>query len=147
MPDALRDYDADGDGRLQRSEAPIALLPAFEAIDQDGDQAIDDYEAWAAERSRRAEEVRAAGRGVARGQATIRQLVQRRDLDGDGLGIDEMPESLRQHFDDLDLNGDGRIDLDEADILAARRRRVEEVRGGRVSFATTRRATTTCSGV
>ena len=53
LPTVVESSDADGDGRLQRSEAPIDVLTRFSEIDTDGDGAIDGYEAAEFERRKR----------------------------------------------------------------------------------------------
>ena len=60
ISDILRESDENGDGKLQRDEAPIQLLPRFDEIDQDRDSSIDSFEAW--EYSRRQREAAAKPR-------------------------------------------------------------------------------------
>lgn len=53
MMDRMRRMDADGDGKIQKDEVPDRLLPMFERLDSNRDDAIDEKElAEAAERMR-----------------------------------------------------------------------------------------------
>lgn len=126
--------DADGDGMLQRDETPIELLPRFREIDRDGDGSIDSYEAWeyeSRERQRSEEKLRNARQqvDVAPGPTpkapprTLVELIERRDRDGDGqLSRGELPESISASFGRLDLDGNGFMDVEEAQKLDSRQR-------------------------
>lgn len=126
LPESAAALDADGDGRLQRSEASIELLPDFQSIDRDGSGSLDGFEIEAFERQRLREtapapvaprrsqqsEGESAGR---RRIETAEDLVRARDRNGDGrLELDEVPWSLHEIVLRLDLDSDGAVDLDEA---------------------------------
>jgi Ca2+-binding EF-hand superfamily protein len=132
----LRESDANGDGKLQRSEAPIELLPHFADMDQDHDGAIDSYEAWNFDTRAHAAGNRPAPAEPAKEPTptpvataepppqTLVELLARADRNGDHrLSPDEVPAALRDRLLDLDPNGDGAIDEDEARVLDARRSR------------------------
>lgn len=132
----LRESDANGDGKLQRSEAPIALLPHFADMDQDHDGVVDAYEAWdfdtrAQAGGNRTPPVEPAPKPAPKPVApadpppqTLVELLARADRNGDHrLSPDEVPAALRDRLLDLDPNGDGAIDEDEARVLDARRSR------------------------
>jgi len=75
----LRESDENGDGMLQRTEAPILILSNFDEIDRDHDNQIDSFEAWEYDaRVRRQEEStrRSARRAGSSKQAprTVRTL-------------------------------------------------------------------------
>ena len=134
----LAESDGNGDGKLQRSEAPVGLLVSFSEIDRDGDGAIDSFEAWKYDtRRRRAEQTPAApptGRQAGPAEPrerpkTLVDLVEAGDRDGDGrLSIEEVPQSQREGFLRLDPNQDGFIDLAEAKDLDERRQRSQRAR-------------------
>jgi Ca2+-binding EF-hand superfamily protein len=132
---ALRDSDADGDGVLQRSEAPIDVLTRFSQIDRDGDGGIDSFEAWqydshpSPERSTspKPAERRAPGEGEPVRVKSFVEFVRRADRNGDGkLGLDEVPVAQRDGFVRVDANGDGFIDLEEAGRVDEGRERLTE---------------------
>lgn len=134
LPEELAARDENGDGRLQRSEAPIDLLSRFEAIDTNGDGVIDGFEMADFERARlEAEEEPpeaspdappqpSAATDAATDAAeeprrvqTVEELVRAMDRDGDGrLTLDEVPLSLQETILRMDLDSDGVLDLDEA---------------------------------
>ena len=127
----LRESDRNGDGQLQREEAPILILSDFDDIDRDHDNRIDSFEAWEydARRRRAAQSTRSgASRASPSTNApqtvrTLVELVERADADGDGkLSQAEMPESLRERFVRVDLDGDGFLELEEAAKLDSQAR-------------------------
>ena len=59
LPQRMAQFDTNGDGKLQRSEAPERMQQFFDRIDTDGDGAIDGPEA-SAMRTRRARRERDA---------------------------------------------------------------------------------------
>lgn len=126
--------DANGDGRLERDEAPISMLPWFDRADADGDGAIDSFEAtqWddrkltgqrpgAAGPKPGAREPGAAARRQGRPQ-TVAEMIERLDRNGDDqLSREELPPEARDMFGRLDLDGDGFIDQVDAQRLEAAR--------------------------
>ena len=135
--------DTNGDGKLERSEAPIEVLAHFSHIDQDGDGAIDSYEAWDFDmRANAAADSPAPGEPAgsavtdppapalpapSRTPQSLVELVHAADRDGDRrLSRDELPAALRDRFRDIDPNGDGYLDLDEAGVLDERRNHPRE---------------------
>jgi Ca2+-binding EF-hand superfamily protein len=131
----LQELDSNGDGKLQRDEAPISLLPDFSSIDEDGDDALDSHEVWQYEQRR----LRKAGRGDSeREQAeqtgkspqskerrqvkSVEDLVKFNDRNKDGrLSLDEVPRSRHGLILRLDQDGDRAVDLEEARRIDARR--------------------------
>lgn len=61
----------------------------------------------------------AASAAYAGGPMTAEQLMQYMDTDGDGyITMAEAPEELKSGFDFIDRNGDGGIDVQEAQVMA-----------------------------
>ena len=65
LPERMRQFDANGDGKLQKSEAPERMLRIFDRMDANGDGAVDAKEA-SMMRDRRREGGRREGRGGGR---------------------------------------------------------------------------------
>jgi Ca2+-binding EF-hand superfamily protein len=131
LPERFREADRNGDGELQRDEAPISLLPSFDQIDQDHDNKIDSYEIWEFQLQKQ-REAAAAARSIRRSPvadtkqpktvSTLVELIEFGDSNGDQqLSFDEMPRSLQESFSRLDLDADGFLDLEEARKLDAPR--------------------------
>lgn len=130
IPTILKGSDRNGDGMLQRDEAPIQMLPSFDEIDRDHDNQIDSFEAWeydarrrrAVESSSRAASRRMPSRQKTRTIRTLLELVELADANGDEkLSQDEMPASLRERFLEFDLDADGFFDREEARRLEHQR--------------------------
>ena len=116
---------------LQRDEAPILILSSFDEIDRDHDNQIDSFEAWEYDaRVRREAESRRrpAQRAVTSTQAprairTLVELVEFADTNGDEkLSQDEIPSSLRDQFEQFDLDGSGYLEHREAQKLDSQSR-------------------------
>ena len=116
----LAGFDKDGDGLLQRREAPLQSLKHFGEADLNGDGAIDHYEAWKFDESVEKASVQAAAekrapRSSAVHEASLSELVETRDRNGDGrLVWSETPKAVQANFSRIDSNSDGFIDLAEA---------------------------------
>ena len=133
----LAEHDRDGDGLLQRAEAPFEIISEFQQADLNRDGAIDSFEAWkfdstqaragaAAEPEPAFEptpkERSAPRRGENRKITSLVDLVEMMDENGDQrLVWREVPEEMRKNFTRMDLNRDGFVDLEEARELDQRR--------------------------
>jgi Ca2+-binding EF-hand superfamily protein len=141
----LAESDADGDGKLARSEAPVSILLYFDRADSDKNGSIDNVEARQFDlqqvtRPRRptrpAVPPSAEPRGAVVGGApedrakeaprTARSMIEVLDRNGDKkLSPDEFPPQHRDAFVKFDLDGSGHFDLKEAEEIDARRRNAE----------------------
>ncbi len=134
----LQESDSNGDGKLQRDEAPISLLPNFSSIDEDGDDALDSHEVWQYQQRRlrkasrgdsereqdeQAEQTGKSPQSKERRQVkSVEDLVKFNDRNKDGrLSLDELPESRHDLILRLDQDGDRALDLEEARRIDARR--------------------------
>jgi Ca2+-binding EF-hand superfamily protein len=138
---AIARSDVNGDGMLQRHEAPKEVLPYFGSIDRDRDGNIDRLEAYRfEERMRRPRPPRKASVQEAPQRASVpdpnaaqagrpqsmTDLIAGLDRDADGrLSPEEAPEKMRESFDRFDANNDGFFGADEAASLD-RRMRLEQ---------------------
>ncbi|RMG14844.1 MAG: hypothetical protein D6731_09650 [Planctomycetota bacterium] len=104
----LRALDANGDGVLQRDEAPVPDW-LFARGDRDGDGRLDPAEARAVARLRRAAAKVARG-----GQEKLRQRFAKSDRNGDGVVSREEFPAGDELFSRFDRDGDGRVDRGEA---------------------------------
>jgi Ca2+-binding EF-hand superfamily protein len=108
----LVEHDANSDGRIQRDELPESLRAGFKIFDLDGNGVLDENELRQA--ALRLREMR-------QGSGSLMQRIMELDNDGDGRvhrgEIPDAMENLHQVFEQLDLNGDGFIDVREAAIL------------------------------
>lgn len=113
--------DANRDGQLSSDEingATDALL----ALDADGDGNVTRSELAPAR----------AGKGPRSGEDRAARFFDRHDLDENGsVSFEEFIEPARAHFDEIDANGDGAIDLEEANHLPKRPHRPHHPRGPR----------------
>lgn len=103
-------HDADGDGRLSRSELPEEIRDRLMAADADGDGALTPEELRAA-RPRRGSD----GGDLSPEERRAR-MMERMDANGDGkITLDELPERLREAMKEADTNGDGVLSAEELD--------------------------------
>ncbi len=98
MANRMMRADADGDGKISKQEAPEQMLRRFDRMDSDSDGYISRAEIE-------------AGMQRARGGAgSMAARMMQSDADGDGkLSREEVPERMRERFDQMDADGDGFI--------------------------------------
>jgi Ca2+-binding EF-hand superfamily protein len=139
LTDVLMKSDQNGDGVLQRSEAPVGALARFRQADRDGNGVVDAVEAVEfdagiqADSTSRAEVVQPASEPAKaiREATTVVELLEAADRNGDGrLAWGECPEAMRANFMPMDANRDGFIDLGEARELDAHRAGASAVSAG-----------------
>lgn len=129
MAAILESDDGNGDGFLDRDEAPVSILSVFDSIDGDGDGRIDDFEAvrWDDKRLAPKREAGSGPRTKQRdspdGAGTAVGLIRHLDRNGDGqLSVEELPPEQRNAFGRLDINQNGFIDMSDAEKIDASRR-------------------------
>lgn len=131
-PRFLQKLDADGDGRLSKSE--FAKAPdLFADLDENGDGQLDPRELMGPPPEGMGPGTALGGRRPAAGRPEMEgrrpegdrpgtpqagrpdgQFFARLDKDGDGkLSKDEAPERIQKNFDQLDRNSDGFVDREE----------------------------------
>jgi collagen type III alpha len=135
-PDLFRALDTDSDGKLSKDELAKAV-DALMKHDKNGDGQLTPDEL--------AEGIRGPGRpgdgrfppgapgapGEGPGRF-IEGMIQRTDKNGDGkLSKDEVPELLRNRFDEMDGNSDGFLDKEELAKNGERLRERMREQGGR----------------
>lgn len=105
--------DANGDGRIQKEEAPQPVLAAFDELDTDGNGSLgpEDGDRMSALRRRSADRTAGAGvPGATAGSSPMAHYIDRFDQDGDGaLTRAELPEHMHRLFEVLDTDKDDRI--------------------------------------
>lgn len=132
MPRFLQKLDADGDGRLSKSE--FAKAPDhFADLDENGDGQLDPRELMGPPPEGMGPGMSLGGQRPAAGRPEMEgrrpegdrpgtpqtgrpdgQFFARLDKDGDGkLSKDEAPERMQENFDRLDRNSDGFVDREE----------------------------------
>ncbi|MCH7814631.1 MAG: insulinase family protein [Planctomycetes bacterium] len=108
LPERLAEFDKNGDGKLQESEAPERMRPMFARLDTNGDGAIDAQEA--------------AAMGSGRGGRNLWKRLERYDTDQDKkLTGKELPDRFKSLLDRLDTNADGALDKAEVDAAGSDR--------------------------
>jgi len=105
--------DTNDDGKLNRDEAGDEIGANFAEIDVNHDGWIDEKEGVAIVAA-----LKAGNRGGPT-EVTAADVLSNLDADGDGkITMEESPEQLQQSFAMVDANGDGGIDLTEAQLIA-----------------------------
>jgi Ca2+-binding EF-hand superfamily protein len=116
MLEMLRESDANGDGKIQRSEVPERAGGMFDRIDGNGDGVIDQAEIKAVaerfggettESAGRADAPAGSGRSGRRGGRMARQLIEADANDDGKIEKSEAPAQLWALFDRLDEDDDG----------------------------------------
>jgi Ca2+-binding EF-hand superfamily protein len=135
-PDLFRALDSDSDGRLSKAELANAV-DALMKFDKDGDGWLLPQELAEGTRGSLPAGARppgVSGPGGARARS-LDAVIQRADRDGDGkLSKDEVPEMLRERFDQVDTDRDGLVDKDELSAVGERLRRLRDDRGAPPGF-------------
>ena len=107
----VRSMDANRDGKISKDEISAVMKPYFEQIDTNGDGFIDAKEAWGMAYYANSQQVQ--------GPITAEQIVGYLDKNGDGkISKDEASAELKPHFEQIDTNKDGVIDVKEAQVMA-----------------------------
>lgn len=137
--------DTNGDGRIQREEAPQVILDAFEELDSDANGSLgpEDGERMKMLRERMADRTGGAASAAVPGapgvpsapgpgSSPMAHYIQRFDKDADGaLSRAELPEHMHRLFEVLDSDGDGSITTDEFENRTRPGRGVSEPPGVR----------------
>jgi len=118
LPERFAEFDANGDGRLQHSEAPERMQMMFERLDADKSGALEPGELSEMDGRER------GGRGgQGRDPAQMVEHLKGMDENKDGfVDKNEVPERMQRMFERLDENNDGKLSPDELDKIAARPR-------------------------
>jgi len=105
LPERMQQFDKNGDGKLQESEAPERMRPFFARLDANGDGALDAAEAGA---------LRGEPDGSGSGGGDRWQRLLRFDENDNGkIERNEAPERLLGRFDQLDKNRDNTLEESE----------------------------------
>lgn len=112
----LMQFDDDGDGKIDRDEAPEQFLQRFGQIDSNDDGFIDQSELNSAQPP-----PRFPGAGLAGGRM---RMFEQMDANGDGkLTRDEASGPMAARFESMDSNRDGAVDRTEMESSMQRGRR------------------------
>jgi Ca2+-binding EF-hand superfamily protein len=99
--------DKNGDKKISKAEGLDELKPNFQLIDTNGDGVID------------LKEAQVMTKYVNKVHVTAEQVVGFMDKNGDGtISKAEASDELKPHFQGIDTNGDGVIDVKEAQVVA-----------------------------
>jgi Ca2+-binding EF-hand superfamily protein len=113
----ISSMDKNGDGRINKNEAPEDLKLFFGDIDGDGDGTIDVKEAQAMAKYAN-EQAGVTQPAAATGGVTAQQAIAQLDVNGDGkISVDEASQELKPHFSQFDTDSDGAIDEKEVKAL------------------------------
>jgi len=119
LPERFGRFDANGDGKLQKSELPERMQMMFERLDADKDGVLDSNEL---------SELGSRGRGErggpGRDPAEMIERLKGMDTNADGfVDKSEVPERMLRLFERIDENNDGKLSSDEIDKIGTRPRR------------------------
>ncbi|MFT5130630.1 MAG: Ca2+-binding EF-hand superfamily protein [Rhodothermales bacterium] len=134
MLPVIKALDKDADGTISAEEIASASA-ALKSIDKDGDGAISPEEMrpdFAAMRGGRDGGDQARGGDAGRGGDSFKDRMMNLDANKDGkLAGDEIPEQMRERMlERADSNGDGVLDAEELEKMAASFQRGGDRRGG-----------------
>jgi Ca2+-binding EF-hand superfamily protein len=127
-PGLFRVLDLDADGKLAKAELAKAADTLMK-FDKDADGLLAPDELAEGFRGSLPPDFRPPGFPPG-DPARFMEMMQRADKNGDGkLTKDEMPERLRDRFDEIDRNKDGMLDKEELGPMGERLRRMREQGG------------------
>lgn len=119
--DLLRQHDQNGDGALDANECPPRLWERLAKFDADGDGKVTPAEAARFHAAEGERPNKPAAEGD-RPQVGHGELFAKADKNGDGfLTADECPERLWEKIARADVDGDGKVSLEELKALQPER--------------------------
>jgi Ca2+-binding EF-hand superfamily protein len=111
--------DQDNDGMISKKEAPEDMRLFFADIDTNQDGFIDASEAVAMLKYVDSNDIGTSKETPIKKAVTAKDLIDHLDKNGDTMiGKDEASEELAPHFDHIDTDGNGFIDVEEAEVMA-----------------------------